>query len=60
MGTSFGFGDRSDPNIGDKMTNPGPGTYYKPSIDKQMDGENYCQHKKTMDETEDKNGPAWK
>jgi len=60
VGTSFGFGDRSDPIKGEKTTVPGPGTYFKPQIDKQLDGENYCQHRKTIQETEKPDGPAWK
>ena len=60
VGTSFGFGDRPDPNTGDKMTNPGPGAYHKSHVDKQAEGENYCMHRKSMDDPKPETGPTWK
>ena len=53
VGTSFGFVERSDPNIGDKMTNPGPGTYPQ-----MVDSEGY--DRRGGDEETAPNGPAWK
>lgn len=60
VSTGFGFGERSEAITGERVTNPGPGTYFKEKIDKQMEGENYCAHRKSMDDNIVKEGPTWK